>query len=93
MDHYVGIDVSLECSSVCVVEAGGKLVREGKIASEPEALIAWLGSLGLGLARIGLWIEPAPIVKDGTTYVMGDSNPAILELQKLLARYGYGVEP
>jgi transposase len=58
MDHYVGIDVSLECSSVCVVEASGKIVREGKVASEPEALIAWFGSLGLSLTRIGLEAGP-----------------------------------
>src|SRR5712691_7495008 len=58
MDHYAGIDVSLECSSVCVVEASGKIVREGKIASEPEALIAWFGSLGFGVARIGLEAGP-----------------------------------
>jgi transposase len=58
MEHYAGIDVSLECSSVCVVEAGGKIVREGKVASEPEALIAWFGSLGFGLTRIGLEAGP-----------------------------------
>src|SRR5882672_1548222 len=58
MDHYAGIDVSLECSSVCVVDANGKIVREGKVLSEPEALIAWFGSLGFGLARIGLEAGP-----------------------------------
>ncbi|MET4234933.1 hypothetical protein ACVWXN_007166 [Bradyrhizobium sp. i1.4.4] len=58
MDHYAGIDVSLECSSVCVVDANGKIVRETKVASEPEALIAWLGSLGFDLARIGLEAGP-----------------------------------
>jgi transposase len=58
MDHYAGIDVSLECSSVCIVEANGKIVREHKVASEPEALIAWFGSLGLGLTRIGLEAGP-----------------------------------
>lgn len=58
MEHYAGIDVSLECSSVCVVDASGKIVREGVVASEPEALIAWLNSLGFGLARIGLEAGP-----------------------------------
>jgi transposase len=58
MDHYAGIDVSLECSSVCVVEGSGKLVREAKVASEPEALIAWFASLGLSLVRIGLEAGP-----------------------------------
>jgi transposase len=58
MDHYAGIDVSLECSSVCVVDANGKIVREGKVASEPDALISWLRSLGYELSRIGLEAGP-----------------------------------
>ena len=58
MDHYAGIDVSLECSSVCVVDATGKIIREDKVASEPEALVAWFGSLGFELARIGLEAGP-----------------------------------
>jgi transposase len=58
MEYYAGIDVSLECSSVCVVNASGKIVREAKVASEPEALIGWFGSLGLGLERIGLEAGP-----------------------------------
>ena len=41
MNHYAGIDVSLVCSSVCVVDGSGKILREAKVASEPEALIAW----------------------------------------------------
>jgi transposase len=58
MDHYAGIDVSLEYSSVCVVDASGKIVREGKVASEPAALISWFGSLGFAVARIGLEAGP-----------------------------------
>ncbi len=58
MDYYAGIDVSLECSSVCVVEANGKIVREGKVSSEPGALISWLKSLGYELSRIGLEAGP-----------------------------------
>jgi transposase len=58
MDQYAGIDVSLECSSVCVVDASGKIVRESKVASEPVALIGWFRSLGFDLARIGLEAGP-----------------------------------
>lgn len=58
MDHYAGIDVSLEHSSVCVVDANGKIAREGKAASEPDALISWLRSLGYELSRIGLEAGP-----------------------------------
>jgi transposase len=58
MDHYAGIDVSLEYSSVCVVDASGKIVRESKVLSEPDALISWFGSLGLKLSRIGLEAGP-----------------------------------
>src|SRR5579863_10143821 len=58
MNHYVGIDVSLEASSVCVVDVSGKIVCESKIATEPETLIAWLSRLQLELTRIGLEAGP-----------------------------------
>ena len=58
MDYYAGIDVSLEQSSVCVVDATGQIVREVKVASEPEALIGFLVGLALPLARIGLEAGP-----------------------------------
>ncbi len=58
MDYYAGIDVSLEASSVCVVDGAGKIAREAKIASEPSALIGWFAALGLDLTRIGLEAGP-----------------------------------
>ena len=58
MNYYVGIDVSLEASSVCVVDSNGKIVCEGKIGSEPDDLIEWLTALKLELTRIGLEAGP-----------------------------------
>ena len=53
MEHYAGIDVSLELSSVCVVDTQGKIVKEAKVASDPEDLIAFFASLGFAVKRIG----------------------------------------
>ena len=58
MEHFAGIDVSLKDSSVCVVDASGRIVREAKVASEPEALTAWFCGLGVEVARIGLEAGP-----------------------------------
>jgi transposase len=52
MDHYGGIDVSLESSSLGVVDATGRIVCEAKISSDPEALTAWLkGPVAVALCR------------------------------------------
>jgi transposase len=58
MEHYAGIDVSLELSSVCVVDATGRIVREAKVPSEPEALVGFLQQLGLPVTRVGLEAGP-----------------------------------
>jgi hypothetical protein len=42
MEHYAGIDVSLESASLCVVDATGRIVREAKVASDPDVLIGWV---------------------------------------------------
>jgi transposase len=58
MRHYAGIDVSLELSSVCVLDEAGKVVREAKVPSEPEALVRFLKGLGLEVERVGLEAGP-----------------------------------
>ncbi len=58
MEYYAGIDVSLEASSVCVVDGTGKIVKEAKVLSEPEDLIGWFKALPFALARIGLEAGP-----------------------------------
>src|ERR1700693_1106332 len=87
MDYYAGIDVSLEYSSICVVDANGKIVREDKVASEPEALIAWFGALGYGLTRIGL--EAGPL----SQWLYAGMTKAGLAVELLETRHGRaGVE-
>src|SRR3712207_740725 len=58
MEQYAGIDVSLERSSVCVVDATGRIVREVKVASEPKALVDFFRRLGLAVSRVGLEAGP-----------------------------------
>jgi transposase len=52
--HFAGLDVSLEETAICVVDEEGRIVREARVASEPEALVAFLRGLGLALERVGL---------------------------------------
>jgi hypothetical protein len=54
MEYHAGIDVSLEASSVCVVDVSGKIVKETKVLSEPEALTGWFKALPFALAAC-LW--------------------------------------
>ncbi len=58
MEHYAGIDVSLEQSSICVVDASGRIVRKAKVASDPEALVSWFRALTQLPVRIGLEAGP-----------------------------------
>ena len=54
MKYFAGLDVSLEETAICVVEESGRIVKETRAASEPEALIKALRKVGLPLERIGL---------------------------------------
>jgi transposase len=58
VEHYAGLDVSLELTSVCVVDARGEIVCEAKVASEPEALIGFLRERDLPIVRVGLEAGP-----------------------------------
>jgi hypothetical protein len=58
MDHFAGLDVSVKETSVCIVNDTGRIVREVKVASEPEALLAVLKNPAYHFERIGLEAGP-----------------------------------
>jgi transposase len=58
MDHFAGLDVSVKDTSVCIVDDTGRIVREVKVASEPDALLAVLANPIYHFKRIGLEAGP-----------------------------------
>lgn len=58
MEHFAGLDVSLEWTSVCVVDEVGQIVREAKVLSEPDALVAFFAELDARVTRICLEAGP-----------------------------------
>src|ERR1700704_3433776 len=58
MDHFAGLDVSVKETSLCIVDDTGRIVREVKVASEPEALLQVLGNPIYRFKRIGLEAGP-----------------------------------
>ena len=59
MAYFVGLDVSVKETSVCVVDDTGKVILEQKVLTEPDTIIDLLTSLGVSFGRIG--IEAGPL--------------------------------
>jgi transposase len=64
--YFAGLDVSLEETAICIVDDAGRIVREARAASEPEALVAFFGACGMAMERVGLeacsltaWLQAA----------------------------------
>jgi transposase len=58
MELYVGLDVSLKQTAICVVDRDGKVVAEAMLASDPEAIAAFVGAKAADATRIGLETGP-----------------------------------
>jgi transposase len=58
MDHFAGLDVSVKETSVCILDDAGKIVKEAKVASEPQALLEVLANPAYRFKRIGLEAGP-----------------------------------
>ncbi len=58
MEYYVGLDVSLKQTSICIVDQTGLVVREGVVDSDPEAISVYVRSKAPDAVRIGLETGP-----------------------------------
>ena len=58
MEYYVGLDVSLKKTSICVVNQTGLIVHEGVVESDPEMIAAFVRLKAPGAVRIGLETGP-----------------------------------
>jgi transposase len=84
MKYFAGLDVSLEETSLCVVDGEGAIVAERKVASEPRAIAESLRALGLGFERVGLEAGPlSPWLHSG---LRAEGLPAIcIETRRMKA--------
>lgn len=58
MDLFVGLDVSVRMTSVCLMDVNGNILKEAKVESEPQAIASLLGSLAGQYRRVGLEAGP-----------------------------------
>ncbi len=58
MNVFIGMDVSLASTAICVLGERGRIVKEAEVASEPEALVAFLRGLDHETAVVGLEAGP-----------------------------------
>ncbi len=58
MNVYIGLDVSLASTAICVLGEKGKMVMEARVASAPESLVSFMRELPYGIAAIGLEAGP-----------------------------------
>src|SRR5712671_5118838 len=85
MEHYVGLDVSLKLTAICIVDRTGKIQREGVVHSDPDAIAAFIKSNVPHVARIGLETGPT------TTWLWTELNRLGLPVICIDARHAKAV--
>ena len=53
-EHYVGLDVSLDSTAVCVIDAKGTVIWRGKCTSDPDAITETIHQRAPAAVRVGL---------------------------------------
>ena len=96
MDHFAGLDVSVKETSICIVDDTGRIVREVKVASEPEALLQILSNPAYHFKRIGLeagplsqWLFSALAEADIPTATMNVRSRAVIQPSQMSQKVMY----
>jgi transposase len=88
--HYAAIDVSLELSSVCIIDATGKVVKESELVTHPDALVKFLKDVGLPfLTEAGLetvLVQTRRVKKVAVRFNRQDRSPDTRGMAQLLRR-------
>jgi hypothetical protein len=84
MDHFAGLDVSVKETSVCILDDAGRIAKEVKVASEPQALLKVLGNPTYHFKRIGL--EAGPLSQWLFSALAEAELPVICERRSKAAR-------
>ena len=54
MEFFVGLDVSLDETHICIIDEGGRIIKETRAASEPQALAKAIRHQGRRIEHVGL---------------------------------------
>ena len=98
MQHYVGLDVSLKQTAVCVVDQASKIKREGMIASNPDAIAEFIIAAhdpGRTAQIYDRMFGPGALTptSGGLAFRAGAATVSILDPTEVATRFGNGVEP
>jgi transposase len=81
VEHYVGLNVSLKLTAICIVDQTGKIIRGGTVASQPRFIAAFVKSHAPHVARIGLEAGPT------STWLWTELNEMRLPIISIDARH------
>jgi transposase len=106
MAHFVGLDVSVKETAVCVVDEVGEVVLEQKVPTEPDDIVTLLTSIGEAYGRVGIeagplsqWLVnalataglPVVCVENRTASSRGDSSDSFRARSRIWARTSSGM--
>ncbi len=90
MDFYAGLDVSMEATTICVVDGDGKVLWEAKLDTDPDAIELLLAEWGIHLKRVGLeafsfsaWLFTA-VAEKGLPMICIEARHAVAALNAML---------